>query len=63
MILMPAKKRNKACEANFYVGEWALQQGAKEDAGRLFRLAANGCPHTFIEWLGANFELKALANP
>jgi lipoprotein NlpI len=57
------KKRKQLCEANFYAGELALQQGAKDEAGQLFRLAANGCPHNFIEWLGANLELKALASP
>jgi lipoprotein NlpI len=37
----PAKKKRQVCEANFFSGEWALRQGAKDEATRLFRLAAN----------------------
>ena len=53
-------KRGQVCEANFYGGELALQQGAKEKAARQFRLAAAHCPKGFIEWPAANVELKAL---
>jgi hypothetical protein len=38
----------------------ALLRHAKEEALRLFRLAASDCPKTFIEWSAANAELKAL---
>lgn len=55
-----AKKTAHVCEANFYSGEWALRQGAKDDAVRLFRLAARGCPKPFIEANAAGLELKAL---
>jgi tetratricopeptide (TPR) repeat protein len=48
------------CEANFYTGELALLQGAKEEAMRLFKLAAVDCPKAFVEWPAANAELKAL---
>jgi lipoprotein NlpI len=54
------KKKGQVCEANFYSGELALRQGAKDDAARLFRLAASDWPHTFTEWGDANAELKAL---
>jgi len=53
-------KKGQVCEANFYTGELALLKGTKDDAIRLFRLAASGCPHGFVEWDGANAELKAL---
>jgi lipoprotein NlpI len=53
-------KRGQVCEANFYSGELALQQGAKEEAKRLFRLAAAGCPHEFAESPSASAELEAL---
>jgi lipoprotein NlpI len=56
-----AKKREQVCEANFYNGELALQQGAKEDATRLFQLAAADCPKNFDESWAAGAELKALA--
>jgi lipoprotein NlpI len=35
-------------------------KGSKDEATRLFRLAASDCPHSFIEWSAANAELKAL---
>jgi lipoprotein NlpI len=53
-------KKGRVCEANFYSGELALQHGAKDQATRLFRLAASGCPRGFIEFIAANAELKAL---
>jgi len=54
------KKKSQACEANFYGGELALRLGAKEEAVRLFRLAASGCARDSNEWFAANAELKAL---
>jgi lipoprotein NlpI len=50
------------CEANFYTGELALQRGDKDDATRLFKLAAGACLKTFKEWRAANAELKALGD-
>lgn len=55
-----AKKTAHVCEANFYSGEWALRQGAKDDAVRRLRLAARDCPKTLIEENAATLELKAL---
>ncbi|MGP0060905.1 MAG: hypothetical protein ACLPID_16640 [Beijerinckiaceae bacterium] len=55
-----AKKNGHVCEANFYGGELALRQGAKDEATGLFQLAASECPKTFDEWYAANAELKAL---
>jgi hypothetical protein len=43
-----------------YRGELALQQGAKAEAARLFRLAAADCPKSFIEYGAAIAELKGL---
>ncbi len=54
------KQKGQVCEANFYSGEWALRTGAKDEAARLFRLAAADCPQDFVEWSAANAELKAL---
>lgn len=56
----PIAKRGRVCEANFYTGELALLSGAKDEALRLFRLAAADCPRTFSEWWTATAELKAL---
>ena len=54
------KKKNQVCEANFYSGELALRLNAKDEAVRLFRLAASGCARDANEWFAANAELKAL---
>jgi lipoprotein NlpI len=54
------KKKGHLCEANFYSGELALRQGAKDEAARLFGLAASDCPRNFDEWGDANAELKVL---
>ena len=53
-------KREWVCEANFYIGEFALRRAASAEAIRLFRLAASNCPKYCIEWDAANAELKAL---
>jgi PQQ-dependent catabolism-associated CXXCW motif protein len=52
--------KGQVCEANFYTGELALLQGAKEEAGRLFRLAAASCPGDFIERAAAVTRLRTL---
>jgi lipoprotein NlpI len=57
----PETKIGQVCEANFYSGELALSKGLQDDAARLFRLAADGCPKGFIELDAANFELKGLS--
>ena len=54
------KKAGQVCEANFYTGELALRKGTKDEATRLFRLAATNCPKAFDEWFPANAEFKAL---
>jgi lipoprotein NlpI len=60
----PQMRKSQLCEANFYAGELALQRGSKDDATRLFGLAATDCPRTFIEWSATKAELKALGvNP
>jgi tetratricopeptide (TPR) repeat protein len=56
----PIKIKGQVCEANFYSGEFALRQGAKDEAARLFRLAASDCPKNFDERGTAGAELKAL---
>ena len=56
----PRAKRGRVCEANFYTGELALQQGNADEAKRLFVLAAADCPKDFAAYAGANSELKVL---
>jgi lipoprotein NlpI len=54
------KKRGQVCEANFYIGELALRQGAKSAAAGLFTQAAADCPREFAEGPAAAAELAAL---
>jgi lipoprotein NlpI len=56
----PATRGGQLCEAHFYSGEFALRQGAKAEAKRLFRLAAAGCARDFVEGPAASAELAAL---
>lgn len=58
----PAIRRGKICQANFYSGELALSENAREEASRLFRLAAAECPPSDIERQGAMAELKAFGS-
>ena len=54
-------QRNAASiDRDIHSGELDLQQSKKDGATRLFRLAVAGCPKDFIEYEGANAELKAL---
>jgi lipoprotein NlpI len=53
-------KRRRLCEANFFIGELALQQGTKEEAARLFRIAATDCPKDRTAGDAARGELKVL---
>jgi lipoprotein NlpI len=54
------RKKRQVCDANFYAGELALQQGTRNEAVRLFRLAAADCPIGRTARIGAFGELKAL---
>lgn len=53
-------KKGQVCEANFNTGKLDLQQGKKNEAISLFRLAAADCPKAFAEYRYATAELKAL---
>jgi tetratricopeptide (TPR) repeat protein len=55
-----SKQKSQVCEANFFSGELALQQGSKDEATRLFRIAEEGCPKDSFQLIAANDELKAL---
>lgn len=48
------------CEAQFYVGEWQVLKGDLAAAKATLKLAADMCPGTFIEALGARAELRRL---
>jgi len=54
------RQRNRRCEANFYIGEWQLLRGSREQALPLLRDASAMCPSSFIEYEGAVAELRRL---
>jgi tetratricopeptide (TPR) repeat protein len=56
----PQKNRNQQCEANFFVGQFELQKGAKDEARRLLQLAERDCPRNFLEAHAARADLRAL---
>ena len=56
----PTKKKGQVCDVDFYSGQLALQRNAKDEAARLFRLAASDCSKSSFELFAANAELKAL---
>jgi lipoprotein NlpI len=53
----PKKRQAQTCEANFYGGELALLKKNKPEATRMFKLASNDCPLSFIESTAAIAEL------
>jgi tetratricopeptide (TPR) repeat protein len=55
-----SRQKSQVCEANFFSGELALQQGEKDEATRLFRIAAGDCPKDSYQLTAAKDELKAL---
>lgn len=56
----PQTMRSQVCDANVYGGEFALRQGSKADATRLFQAAVRACPASIPEKGLAVAELKAL---
>jgi tetratricopeptide (TPR) repeat protein/DNA-binding winged helix-turn-helix (wHTH) protein len=57
----PEKRLSKVCEAHFFIGELELSQGAKDEAIRLFRIAAKDCPINYNTMRGSAIaELKEL---
>lgn len=57
----PTNKTTQICEADFYIGEYDLATGAKEQALRLLRLAHENCAQLDDEWRASDSEIKALA--
>ena len=55
-----ARQKEQVCEANFFIGHWALRQGNKKEAVRLFRVAASECPSGVAEGSAARAELQLI---
>jgi lipoprotein NlpI len=61
VVALSARQRTKqqqVCEANYFTGELALQQGKADEAKRLFALAAANCRKSLTAYAGATAELK-----
>jgi tetratricopeptide (TPR) repeat protein len=56
----PKTKQAQTCEAHFYAGQSALLNKNRKEALRLFKLAADECPPSFIESTAAIAELIVL---
>ena len=54
------KSRERLCEVNFFVGQFALQTGSKDEAKRAFQIAVRDCPRQFLEMGAATAELRVL---
>jgi lipoprotein NlpI len=54
------RQHDLRCEASFYIAQWHVLRGARDQAGQLFREAESTCPRTFIEREGAAAELRRL---
>lgn len=52
--------QGRACEANFYVGEWLLQHHDAASAQPMLQKAASDCPLNFVEWGPAQVALAGL---
>jgi len=55
-------QRDQACEAQFYVGEYYLQNKLIADAKRSFKSAIADCPPDFVEFTAAKAEMKLLGS-
>jgi lipoprotein NlpI len=53
----PKKSRERLCDANFFVGQLALQRGSKEEAKRAFQIVVRDCPPELLEMGAAAAEL------
>ena len=58
----PRVRLERGCEADFYLGAFALERNAKDDALKLLQSAAVGCPSDFLEKSAAKLELMRLAS-
>ena len=56
----PVKRREKACEAYFYLGQHFLLKGRRDEAAKMFRGALDTGVTAFIEYAGAKAELERL---
>jgi lipoprotein NlpI len=56
----PQTTRERLCEAYFYLGQQALLRGKREEAARMFKASINTGVTRFVEYRGAQVELRRL---
>ena len=56
----PKKQKVNLCEAQYYAGQHTLLRGNESEARKLFSTAVETCPTNFVEFSGAQAELKRL---
>jgi lipoprotein NlpI len=56
----PKKQKENLCEAQYYLGQHNLLRGNNSEARKLFSTAVETCPTSFVEYSGAQAELKRL---
>jgi tetratricopeptide (TPR) repeat protein len=54
-------RHDRTCEADFYLGEWTLQNGDHTQALRLLKSAADTCAPGSVELSAAKFELQRIS--
>lgn len=55
-----ASSQKQICDADFYGGELALLQNSRDEALRLFRLAAQNCKEFVADWAAVNGQMTIL---
>lgn len=58
----PKRRREKQCEANFYIGQQLLIDGKKAEAAKMFKAALATNVTKFVEYEGARIELQRMAS-
>jgi PQQ-dependent catabolism-associated CXXCW motif protein len=56
----PTTRNDQLCEADFYIGIYQAAKGDQDGARQSFQSAQNSCPHEFVEYEAAGFELTRL---
>ena len=59
----PPRDREQRCEAVFFIAQWHIAAGRREQALPLLKEAQSGCPKNYIEYEGALAELRRLQKP
>jgi lipoprotein NlpI len=58
----PLRHRERLCEAYFYIGEYLLLRGSKNEAIEMFKASLAAGISNFFESEGAKAELKRLGH-